>query len=192
MSFKSYNGVLRRLGRQMVLPVNKIKYILEKEIFEQVKIDVCVDFGSGTLFWSEWLKHKVLEIYAVDIIYDMRGGYLNGIKCINNIDELKFNPSNKKMFFLMDVLHHLDQGFENELMQKINKNFDYVIIKDINCHNVFGNFMNHIHDKIINGENIKDTDPYALVGKLSDKGYDCKIFWIRKLWYPHFLIIAKR
>lgn len=71
MSFKSYNGVLRKIGRWAVLPVNKIKVILEMELFEkEKKIGICVDFGAGTLFWTKWLKHKVLKVYAVDVIYD--------------------------------------------------------------------------------------------------------------------------
>lgn len=191
MSFQSYNGALRRIGRYAVLPVNKIRTILEKEIFgQEKKIDICVDFGAGTLFWSEWLKHKVSKVYAVDVIYTKEKNE-NGIRCIDNIDKLPL-PNGGKMFFAVDVFHHLDQAFEKELLLKVNREFDYVVIKDINCHKKFGNFMNRIHDKIINGEDIRNVDPDVLINYLFEKGYRCRIFEMRKLWYPHFLIVAKR
>ena len=89
MSFKSYNGILRKFGRQAVLPVSKIKAVLEKEIFNSKNtIGICVDFGAGTLFWAEWLKHYVSKMYAVDIIYD-REEEKDGIICVNNIGYIR-------------------------------------------------------------------------------------------------------
>lgn len=89
MSFKSYNGMLRKFGRQVVLPVNKIKNILKEEIFNSENtVDICVDFGAGTLFWAEWLKRFVTKMYAVDIIYDNEEEK-DGIICVNNINRIR-------------------------------------------------------------------------------------------------------
>lgn len=193
MSFKSCNGRLRKIGRRVVLPVDKIKAVLEKELLAGKKINLCVDFGGGSLVWAEWLKDKAENTYAVDIIYDKEKSK-NGIRCVNNIDKISQEAykDGKNMFFAVDVFHHLEKGFEEEILQKAKEKFDYVIIKDIDCHKRFGNFMNRMHDKILNGEIIRDINPDTLLNYLSENGYKCSLFQMRKLWYPHFLIIAKR
>ena len=193
MSFKSYNGILRKFGRQAVLPVSKIKAVLEKEIFNSKNtIGICVDFGAGTLFWAEWLKHYVSKMYAVDIIYDREEK--DGIICVNNIGYIRGGGSclGKKIFFATDVFHHLDKQFEHTLLQKVVREFDCIIIKDIDCRKKFGNLMNRLHDRIINGETIRNINPDSLMNDLTKTGYQCQIFMMRKLWYPHFMIIARK
>lgn len=87
MSFKSYNGILRKVGRKIVLPVEEIKSILNKELFDKEQLDICVDFGAGTLFWSEWLQSKGINTYAVDTIYNEEKT-VNGITCIDSMEKL--------------------------------------------------------------------------------------------------------
>lgn len=69
---------------------------------------------------------------------------------------------------------------------------DYVIIKDIDCNHKFGNFMNRMHDRIINHERIMDVDPMKLIELLEKRGFEVKKIYLPKLWYPHFLLIAKK
>lgn len=196
MSFKGYNGALRKIGRKIVLPVEKIKSILNIELFDKENtLSICVDFGSGTLFWAEWLQSKGVDTYAVDIIYN-ESKINNGIKCIDSMEKIDMPRAYLNgIFFASDVFHHLDNSFEAELLQKITGSpylFKYIVIKDINCNRHFGNIMNRMHDKIINGENIRDVDPGKLIAFFEENGYECKFYEMRKLWYPHFLIIAKR
>ena len=194
MSFKNFNGIVRKIGRKAVLPDRQIKAALEK-VFERESLDVCVDFGAGTLFWSEWLQKKCAKTWAVDIIFDTNKT-VNGVKCtndLNNVENLETDSAGG-MFFMSDVLHHLNKEYEDELLSHITQEpyaFKYIVIKDINCHKRFGNMMNRLHDKIINGETIRDIDPDKLLLFLKGKGYECEFYNMRKLWYPHFLIVAK-
>lgn len=194
MSFKSYNGRVRSWGRKLVLPVEEIKKLISEEIFDKHSVDSCVDMGAGTLFWSKWLKTRVDKVYAVDIIYD-EDKSVGGIDCVNNINNIDFSNLAAVFFFISDVLHHLDKNFEDEILQLIadkRNNIEYVVIKDINCNAKIGNFMNRMHDRFINGEKIRDINPDKLVQYLNDNGFYCCVHYVRKLWYPHFLIVATR
>ncbi len=95
------------------------------------------------------------------------------------------------MFFACDVLHHLTDGFWHKIKDSIF-NYDIVIIKDINCHYKFKNFMNKFHDRIINGEKIRDIDPDDLEKDFIHMGYEIKYYDMHKLWYPHFMIVARK
>ncbi len=192
MSFSSYNGFLRRVGRSVVLPVKTIKRIVEKDVFNSTRIEECVDFGAGTLFWAKWLKKRCSNTIAVDRIYsDITT--CDGIKCVSDIDDALELLSGKsdKMIWMCDVLHHLDNDFIDSLLKKISS-FDVIIIKDINCNKRFGNAMNRLHDRLINGEIIIDINPFSLRANLINMGYKVKLLSIRRLWYPHFLLIAKK
>ncbi len=96
------------------------------------------------------------------------------------------------MFFTCDVLHHLSEKLWKEIKQIVYRDCDFVVIKDINCRFKFKNWMNRMHDRIINGERIRDVDPEVLIADLRSAGYQCIYYDIHKLWYPHFIIIATR
>ena len=96
------------------------------------------------------------------------------------------------LFFTCDVLHHLSEREWKDLESIIYCDCDLVVIKDINCHFRFKNWMNRMHDRIINGEKIRDVDPEILMEELNKHGYQCCCRDIHKLWYPHFIIIAVR
>ena len=48
-------------------------------------------------------------------------------------------------------------------IRKICTKTDVIIIKDIDANHKFGNFMNRVHDKIINGETIYDIYPEKII-----------------------------
>ena len=50
---------LRKLGRKIVLPIDEIKSILESKI-NFSKVENVIDFGAGTLLWSEYFANKVM------------------------------------------------------------------------------------------------------------------------------------
>ena len=49
---------LRKMGRRLVLPSDEIKGILEGKL-DFASLKNVVDFGAGTLFWSEWFASKL-------------------------------------------------------------------------------------------------------------------------------------
>lgn len=193
MSFKSYNGGLRKIGRQIVLPVSEIKKIMQREIFDKQLVDVCVDFGAGTLFWTNWLKEKSQEIYAIDIIYE-NNEFIDGVRCKKSINDMGdiLQENKVKMFFSSDVFHHLDDTFASSLLLGVINRYDYIVIKDIDCNKRIGNYMNRVHDRVINGEKIRDINPNRLIDFLRENGYETFYYKIQKLWYPHFLLIGRK
>jgi hypothetical protein len=54
----------------------------------------------------------------------------------------------------------------------------------------FGNFMNKMHDKIINKEDINSIDPNKIKEILENNRYETYYYYLPKIWYPHFLIIG--
>lgn len=194
MSFKGYNGIVRKLGRNIVLPCKAIVRIMEKSVFGINKdpIEVCVDFGAGTLFWTSWLKNNAKMTYAVNVIYDEEK-VLNDVICVNSIDKVNLDVKGKKLFWACDVFHHIDESYVNQkLLPNVMCAFDYICIKDIDCNRKFGNCMNRLHDRVINGEIIRDIDPNVLTGLFKENGYETEYYKLGRLWYPHFLLIAKK
>ncbi|STQ83777.1 hypothetical protein [Helicobacter fennelliae] len=49
---------LRKVGRKVVLPTDEIQAILESKI-DFSSLTTIVDFGAGTLFWSEYFASKL-------------------------------------------------------------------------------------------------------------------------------------
>ena len=180
---------LRKLGRKIVLPIDEIKSILESKI-NFSKVENVIDFGAGTLLWSEYFANKVTGgVIARDRIYET---YLpkiqsSKIKIQTDLNEVRIKPD---LFFASDVLHHISQIDSIQLLQSINAK--YIVIKDINANYKFGNFANRMHDLIINHEKIRDIYPNVIEKLLQKKGYSIEIFHIPKLWYPHFLLIGVR
>lgn len=70
-----YLSSLRKMGRKVVLPSENIKAILESAI-DFSKVKNIVDFGAGTLYWSEYFASKACD-FSVDSSIDSnanRGG----------------------------------------------------------------------------------------------------------------------
>ena len=96
------------------------------------------------------------------------------------------------LLWMCDVLHHLDRDFAERLLANAaGLRVPYIVIKDIDCRHRFGNRMNRWHDLLINREKIRDVDPRELARLLKKSGYALSFRYMPKLWYPHFMIIAK-
>ena len=87
-------------------------------------------------------------------------------------------------------MHHISEEDSLSLLSKLDSK--YIAIKDINANYKFGNFANRAHDLIINHERVRNIYPLSLEKILRNRGYEVEIFDVRKLWYPHFLLIGVR
>lgn len=197
MSFQSNLGGIRAWGRKLVLPVDQIKRLLREDIFNRHCVDKVIDFGAGTLYWSGWLQEIVGagNVYPVDIIFkETESKAKNSLRRFSIIQDVPYKQESKGpiLFFACDVLHHLSEGDWSGIEQLIYQDCDFVAIKDINCRFRFKNFMNKMHDRLINGEKIRDIDPEILMAGLQKHDYQCLYYDIHKLWYPHFILIAAR
>lgn len=194
MSFYSNLGGIRTWGRKLVLPAEEIKKLLKKELFDQYRVDKVIDFGAGTLYWSRWFQEIAGEknIYPVDVIF--KETEQDALPLFSRIQDIpgRQEINGSILFFTCDVLHPLTEKEWEDIEQIVYRDCDFVVIKDINCHFKFKNWMNRMHDRVINGEKIRDIDPKALITELQKHGYQCYYRDIHKLWYPHFIIIAAR
>jgi hypothetical protein len=87
-------------------------------------------------------------------------------------------------------LHHLSKSDYIDFFNKSTKSANIIIIKDIDMNHKLGNYMNRMHDKIINKEDINDIDPNDIKEKLEKNGFKTFYYYLPKLWYPHFIIIG--
>lgn len=198
MGFENEIGNLRKICREIVLPANKIKNIIIQTV-DMNRIKQIIDMGSGTLYWSEWYANYVDSVYAVDLIYkDNEYGVGNNkniykFRDINTLLAQGDIISNNTLFWMCDVLHHLESDYADELIDFCcMRNLDYIVIKDINKWRKIGNYMNKVHDRIFNNAIIHDVDPYSIMSKLKNSNYQIEYHEFYRLWYPHFLIIAKK
>ncbi|HIV49640.1 hypothetical protein [uncultured Helicobacter sp.] len=89
------------------------------------------------------------------------------------------------------MLHHLDSHMWQDILHTIAPHAHYIVIKDIDATHRFGNFANAMHDLLINGERVRSIYPQTLATELETLGFELQYFYLPKLWYPHFLLIAK-
>lgn len=96
------------------------------------------------------------------------------------------------MVWMCDVLHHMPESLADDVLGTCLEKYKYIAVKDINCRNRFGNLMNRLHDRVINKEKIRDIDPIQLEEIMVKKHFKVYLYGIRRLWYPHFLLVAVR
>lgn len=183
MAFSYGFNKIRKLGRKVVLPIDDIK----KQMIMSVPTvsGSILDLGAGTMFWSEWLyKQYNTKVFSVDTFYEEKGRQYNDyFKCIE-VNEIK-------MLWMCDVIHHLEESFLQKLINSIiDKEFSVIVIKDIDCRHRFGNFMNKVHDFVINREKAHNVNPCFFEEWLKSNGYEVIYRYIPKLWYPHFILIG--
>jgi len=191
--FSDAFAALRRIGRKLVLPTETIKKLVISSIPE-VSGDI-VDVGAGTLYWSEWIVSQYgSRCLAVDTYYKtgQSSGHQDILLYNDYISCIETNPK-PDMLWMCDVIHHLDYSMCRKVSESIESaEYKYIVIKDIDCRKKIGNMMNKLHDFLINHEVIHDVNPRQIEMLLEKKGYDVRHYDIPKLWYPHFLMIAKR
>lgn len=201
MSFKNNFGKAREIGRNLILPVKKINQLVKNWVPVSHQISCAVDFGAGTLIWSKWLREFIPQVIAVDTIYESNiiepGNTYTfqedaGIICAANIESAINYISGDSLLWVCDVIHHLPPQVWEEVKDQLYGVCEFIVIKDIDANYKFGNFMNRLHDRIINGESIYNVNPIQLMAELKRKGYQVEMKKIHKLWYPHFLILARK
>jgi hypothetical protein len=117
--FTGFLSSVRKICRQIVLPSNKIKEIC-KEYLSGKNISSVLDFGSGTLYWSEWFAGEFnCIVYAVDSYY---GNYKipgkKNIICHNDINKFFESCPNLSVIWACDVLHHLPEANYNRFLKE--------------------------------------------------------------------------
>jgi hypothetical protein len=177
----------------MVLPAGKIKEVCQNTL-EDKSIGTVLDFGAGTLFWSSWFVKKFKSrVCAVDTYYDKTEmPEKDGITCYADFNKCLETIPWFSLVWACDVLHHLPPEETQSILEKIVDKTNIIIIKDIDANHTFGNIMNKLHDRIINGENVFDIFPNDLRRALEPHGFEMAYYYLPKIWYPHFMVTALR
>ncbi|STQ83776.1 hypothetical protein [Helicobacter fennelliae] len=142
------------------------------------------------------LKIAQKQVIAIDSIYQNSPQNLLPKTSFSNIifasDIFQILESKMcDMFFASDVLHHLGLDFYHALFNALTQaQTQWIVIKDIDANYTFGNFANTMHDLLINGERVRKIYPQQIQTLLESKGYKTWKFFLPKLWYPHFLLLA--
>lgn len=183
---------IRKIGRGIVLPDKKIKKLIEEFILNNFNSpNKILDFGSGTLFWSEWFaKTFNCSTIAYDPLYE-KNPIDNKDKRIETAWKFNIDKSFDGVF-VCDVLHHLNKNDLEETLSKMASNAKWIIIKDIEAADFLGNLQNKIHDLIINRTKTIDIYSDKLEDFLIKNGFETQKSYMKKLGYPHFLLLAKK
>jgi hypothetical protein len=187
--FTDFLSSVRKRFRGVVLPVREIKTVCRKHLSGK-PVSPVLDFGSGTLFWSEWFVHEFdSTVCAVDPYYkNANMPEKEKIFYYSDIRQCFEDYPNPSLVWACDVLHHLSKPDYTDFLDQATRRATIIIIKDIDRHHTFGNFMNRMHDKIINQEDIQDIDPDEIKDKLTANGFETFYYYLPKLWYPHFIL----
>ncbi|MCR5261454.1 MAG: class I SAM-dependent methyltransferase [Candidatus Gastranaerophilales bacterium] len=185
---------LRKIGRGLVLPHKKIERYIDifyKKISAKSDEPI-LDFGSGTLFWSEKFAEKYQKkVFSVDTLYEKKKPTLKTEK-ISLFDNIGKMPEDARfsMIFTCDVLHHIKPEIRKEILDRFIQTSKLIVIKDIEAEDFCGNLQNKIHDFVINGEKVYDIYSKDLRLYFKEAGFKVRIFQMKKLGYPHFLLVA--
>lgn len=91
MSFTSNLGGIRAWGRSVILPVERIKQTIKEELLDKYPIKCVIDFGAGTLYWSNWFYEAISaehgKVYPVDIIFKEKTPDIK-MECFALIDDV--------------------------------------------------------------------------------------------------------
>jgi 4-amino-4-deoxy-L-arabinose transferase-like glycosyltransferase len=191
---------LKYHGRKIVLPVDEIKTAIAPALADTLQI---VDFGAGTLFWSEYFANELnLKVFAADTAFanllpknenENISLHADIFDALAKIEQQTEHQNEKRnAIFICDVIHHLQPDFWLEILPKLAAQFDVILIKDIDSQHKFGNFCSALHDRLINGTNFENVYPDEIEKILTAAGFEIKITAMHKLWYPHFMLIAHR
>jgi hypothetical protein len=193
MAFNNLLASMRKIGRKAVLPTDRIKSICRKALAGK-NIETILDFGAGTLFWTNWFVQEFKsKVYAVDVYYNNTVmPTRDNVIYYSDISICLQENTEFSLAWACDVLHHLSPSNTDAFLKEICNKTDIIIIKDIDANHGFGNYMNKMHDKIINNETIHDIYPEKIVSYLKSRGYKTSLYFIPKIWYPHFLLVGIR
>lgn len=97
---------------------------------------------------------------------------------------------------MIDVLHHIPksrhQAFLSELAAGMSPGA-LLIFKDIDASKVFGRWINQLHDILLARQWVFPRSRLATAALLKSAGFTIVYHETRwSLWYPHFLVLAKK
>lgn len=182
--------------RLFILPIKKI----DETVPKSGKI---TDYGCGFGVVSCYLalsskkrKIKGIEFNAERIKKaEIIGKKITNAKFMVG-DASKTGISKSDIHLLIDVIHHIPYEGQIELLNNITESLrknDLIIIKEIDKKPLIKYLWNYLHDKIMTlNDKLYFRDQNWLESYFKERNLKTKIIRCENLFYPHFIIIARK
>jgi cyclopropane fatty-acyl-phospholipid synthase-like methyltransferase len=96
---------------------------------------------------------------------------------------------------LIDVLHHIPKDIQEAYLAKLAKNMksgSCLVLKDIDGSSVLV-WFNRLHDAIFAGNGFQEIPSAKAEAMLLSAGLHIEKSWkVRRLWYPHYFVVARK
>ena len=96
---------------------------------------------------------------------------------------------------LIDVLHHIPRDNQEAYLSKLTKNMkpgSTLVLKDIDASSSLV-WLNRLHDAIFAGNGFQEIPAAQAEAMLLSAGLRIEKQWkVRRLWYPHYFVIARK
>jgi 2-polyprenyl-3-methyl-5-hydroxy-6-metoxy-1,4-benzoquinol methylase len=96
---------------------------------------------------------------------------------------------------LIDVLHHIPKDNQEKYLTKLAKTMRpgaMLVLKDIDASNLLV-WFNRFHDAVFAGNGFHEIPAAQAQEILVSAGLQIEKTWnVRRLWYPHYFIIARK
>lgn len=182
--------------RFLILPMKKIDEIVPKK-------GSITDYGCGFGIISCYLalsskNRKVTGIeYSANRVKKARlvGKNINNVKFeIGDISKIRIKKSN--VYLLIDVIHHIPYDNQILMLDNVVKSMrgnDLIIIKDIDKKPFLKYLWNYVHDKIITmGGQLYFQNLNWFESFFKDRNLKTRAVRCENLFYPHFIIVARK
>jgi len=196
---KRYSGTFLKLYsslRMIILPMQKIDDITPKN-------GKILDYGCGYGVTSTYLalSHNHREVIGIEQDRSRINIAEKVADSVANLSIFRRDVTNMhhvhaKAHLLIDVIHHVPYigqiSLLNGILKAMSKN-DLLIIKEIDKKPLFKYWWNYMHDKVMTGNDplfFRTCDWYT--GFLGKKGLKCSVIRCENVFYPHFIVIARK
>ena len=182
--------------RLAIIPIESIDGVVPKN-------GNIADYGCGFGITSCYLALSSKYRQVVGIEYSSKR-VSNAIMLAKGIKNLKFKLGdisrivieNANSHLMIDVLHHIDYGQQEKLLDRVTKKLrkgDLIIIKEIGKKPYLKYLWNFLHDKVMTlNDKLYFRDISWFENFLRKKDLHTRTLDCGNFFYPHFIVIAKR
>lgn len=200
--FKDYSILTKiyLIIRISILPFSFFKLLLKTIWKNDNLLDIWCWFWITSLYIKfKWLSNKILWL---DISWDRINKLNEIVKKDKSISFIKRDLITEwfswlewyKTAILVDLLHHIDEKTQSDLLLHLSKNVDTIIIKDIDIKPRYKYYWNYFHDRyLMNNKLLCFLWSKKVILLLQQYWYDVEYKKIFSIFpYPHYLLIAKK
>lgn len=200
--FKDYSFLTKiyLMVRISILPFSFLKLLLKTIWNNDNLLDIWCWFWITSLYIKfKWLNNKILWL---DISWDRINKLNEVVKNDQNISFIKRDLISEwfswlegyNTAILVDLLHHIDEKTQSDLLLHLSQNVSTIIVKDIDIFPKYKFYWNYFHDRyLMNNKLLCFLWSKKVILLLQQYWYDVEYKKIFSIFpYPHYLLIAKK